>query len=115
MKKPLEKDVLRQCLDWLALMRVTAWRNNSGGARLAGHGGRGQFVRFGAPGSSDIIGVLPGSGRILCIECKRVGGKTTEAQEAFLQRVRDAGGLALVITSVEQLIEQVSPLLAARE
>jgi hypothetical protein len=41
------------------------------------------------------------------IECKANGGKPTALQEAAMQRIRDAGGLALVIdeTNVDQLKE----------
>lgn len=66
----------------------------------------------GVSGLSDIVACV--RGRMVVIEVKRPGKKPTDMQEAFLQRVRDAGGVALVITSVEQLVEQVSPLLAAR-
>ena len=112
MKKPLERDIQKACLQWLALAKVFAWRNNSA-AMVIGEGPSRRFLRAGIVGGSDVLGILPG-GKLMALEIKRPGGKTTEAQEAFLQRVRDAGGVALVITSVEELIQQVSPLLAAR-
>lgn len=53
----LERDIQRVILDYLQARRIFAFRTNTGGALLAGHGGRGQFVRFGYKGVSDIIGI----------------------------------------------------------
>lgn len=36
-------------------------------------------------------------GVFLAIEAKRPGGKATELQEATLERIRDAGGIAFVV------------------
>lgn len=99
-----EAPVLRAVLDYLAIRRIFAWRNNSGGTFLPGAGGRRQFVRFGAKGSSDVFAILPG-GRFLAIECKRPGGKLTLAQEEWLESVRRSGGLAWVIDDVQRLRE----------
>jgi hypothetical protein len=46
-------------------------------------------------------------GAFAAIECKAGGNKPTALQEAAMQRIRDAGGLALVIdeTNVDQLKE----------
>jgi hypothetical protein len=57
---------------------------------------------MGRKGVSDILGVLPG-GRALAVEVKRPGGKPTPSQADFLREVSQAGGLALVITSVEEI------------
>ena len=93
-----ESVVLSQCLTYLRLHRVFAWRNNTG-ACLAGK----QLVHFGLVGSSDIIGVA-GDGRFLAIECKREGGGTLSAmQERFLHEVSRRGGVALVVHSVNEL------------
>lgn len=94
-----EAVVLRACLDLLLLRRWFFWRNNSG--LLRNH--TGQPVRFGYAGSSDIIGIVPRSGRLLAVECKRPGGKTTEAQTGFLAAVQRAGGVAVVISDVADL------------
>jgi hypothetical protein len=46
-------------------------------------------------------------GAFAAIECKAGKNKPTALQEAAMQRIRDAGGLALVIdeTNVDQLKE----------
>lgn len=101
---PTEAEIQAQCLAYLALGGFVHWRSNTGAARLPGKGGRTRLVRFGTPGVSDILGVLPG-GRFLAIEVKRPGGKLSAEQAAFLSRVRMAGGLALVVTSLGELRE----------
>lgn len=93
-----EGQVLRACLEHLALCRIRAWRNNTGALPDA----TGRPVRFGLAGSSDILGVLPG-GRFLAIECKAPGGRTTALQDQFLASVSQAGGLALVVRSMDDL------------
>jgi len=102
---PLEKDILKACLDLLALRRIPAWRSNSGRLRVE-RGGKTHLYAFsGAKGLSDILGLLPPSGRFLAVETKRPGNKPTADQEHFLGMVRDAGGLALVVTGVAELEE----------
>lgn len=54
-----------------------------------------RFVRFGWPGCSDIIGQLR-DGRFLAVEVKAPGGRLSEAQSLFIDRVRAAGGVAFV-------------------
>jgi hypothetical protein len=110
---PLEKEVLSQCLDYLALCPwVFAWRNNTGAFPLDDGASR-RYFRAGLKGSSDILGLLPAcpgrpeipAGRFLAVETKRPGEKPTLAQEAFLAAVRARGGLALVVHSADELRE----------
>lgn len=96
-----ESVVVAQCLTYLRLQRIFAWRNNTG-ACLAGK----QLVRFGLKGSSDIIGVT-NDGRFLAIECKTDKGTTSEWQDRFLHEVERRGGVALVVHSVEELMEKL--------
>ncbi|MCK4625047.1 MAG: VRR-NUC domain-containing protein [Phycisphaerae bacterium] len=94
----LERDLVRDALVMLADMDVYCWRNNSG---AAGTGGK--FVRFGLKGSADILGVLDPSGRFLAIECKAKGKTTTPHQDAFLVRIRQAGGIAGAVWSLADI------------
>lgn len=104
MKAPLERDILAACLQLLSMRGVFAWRNNSG-AVTAAHKGKRRFVRFGgAPGASDILGVLP-DGRFLAVECKRPGNRPTAEQQSFLDAVSRLGGAAVWVTSVAELQE----------
>ena len=99
-----ESAVLQQCLAYLHVRGIFAWRNNIGAAKTED----GRFVRFGIPGASDIIGVLPG-GRFLAVECKRsTGGRVSDQQKAFLEKIKNAGGLAVIATSLEDLMEAIA-------
>jgi hypothetical protein len=107
MKAATETALVRACLDLLALRRIPSWRANSGALVVpATATAKGRFVRFaGAKGLSDIIGLVPPSGRLLAVEVKRPGGRLTADQRGFLDAVAAAGGLALVITDARDLAE----------
>jgi hypothetical protein len=108
---PRESEILRQVLDYLALRQIPAWRSNSGGMTID-TGLTRRHVRFnGAPGCSDVLGLLPPSGRLLAVECKRPGKKPTAAQQRFLDMVTANGGLALVISDVRSLDAALKGLL----
>ena len=97
-----ESEVLRQCMAYLYARRIFCWRNNTGAAKTED----GRFVRFGLPGASDIIGILPG-GKLIAVECKRTSGKVSPQQQAFLDRVEREGGVAVIATSVEDIIRRL--------
>lgn len=115
-----ETDIVRAILDYLALCPgVVAWRVNTGMAMLHGRGGKLQPVRFGVKGMADIIGwvevcrlcqfspprencyrafsVLPS---FVALEVKTETGVVRPAQAAFLEQVRQAGGIGAVVRSV---------------
>jgi hypothetical protein len=62
-----------------------------------------RFVRFGFAGCADILGLLPPRGRFLAVEVKSAAGRIRAAQRAFLANVAEAGGLALVVRSLDEL------------
>lgn len=105
MKAPTESDIVKACLQYLQQVRgYLAWRQNSG-AFAGEYKGRKRFVRFHtAKGCSDILFVLPPLGTLCAVEVKRSGQKPTADQEAFLAAVRRAGGRAVCVTSVTELI-----------
>ncbi len=82
------------------------WRNNTGALKDA----RGQLVRYGlCPGSSDLIGyrtvvVTPDMvGQRIALFCAvevKDRGRPTEQQQAFIDLIQHAGGLAGVARSV---------------
>ena len=102
-----EQEIVREILRYLATVPgVTAWRMNTGAMRAA-HKGKMRLVRFGRPGTSDIIGwietavasdVSIGTRNIprwFAVEVKRPGQKLTAAQTAFLDALEAAGGVAI--------------------
>jgi VRR-NUC domain len=77
---------------------LVLWRNSVG---VTEHDGR--RVTYGlALGSSDLIGILGSCGRFLAFEVKAPTGRLTEHQVRFLERVRQLGGFACVVRSVEE-------------
>lgn len=98
------KDIADQIMALFRLRQVPAWR-------IHGHLGQ-------TPGISDIIGVWPKTGRpsgsrrrpgsirgqFLAVEVKAGEDKLSEPQEAFLEAVRQAGGLAVVARSLEDVL-----------
>src|SRR5262245_65101357 len=101
MREETEADILRTCLAWLQLHGVFCWRQNQG-AITGMHNGKRRFLRFTSQtGISDILGMLPPSGRLLAVECKRPGRQPTPEQAAFLDVVRQCGGVALCVRSLD--------------
>lgn len=85
---PTEADITAAVLDYLAI--VGTWS-------LKVHGHLGQ--RAGVP---DVLACL--RGRFVAIEIKRPGGKLSAEQRRELVAVTAAGGIALVVTDVDQVI-----------
>lgn len=101
---PLEADSLREVMQALKTHNLVAWceRQNTGAAKVGG-----RFIKFGWKGCSDILGQLK-DGRLLAVECKRLkGGKLTDEQIFFLERVRQHGGVSFVATSLHDVLENL--------
>jgi penicillin-binding protein-related factor A (putative recombinase) len=58
---------------------------------------------MGTPGISDIIGCY--KGRMIAIELKAPNGVLSEAQQAFINRINEAGGLAFCARTLDEVIE----------
>ncbi len=108
MKAPSEAAVLRECLNFLALHKIMAWRSSNHAVKRVDRKGRTFHAFHGLRGVSDIIAVLgphadhPG-GRMLCLEVKGPKGKLSPEQAIFLDVIRSFGGLALVVRSSKEL------------
>lgn len=103
MRAPREQDLVNACLAFLQLRGIPAWRQNQG-AVAGTYSGRRRFVRFcSAKGVSDVLGILPPAGRMLAVEVKQPGRKPTPDQAAFLEQVRRAGGLGVVVHDLAEL------------
>lgn len=89
----------------LATGKVLLWRNNTG--KLQDRTGR--WITYGlGVGSADIIGILKGSGRFCAWEVKLEGRKMTPEQVAWHAVVNKAGGLAVVVRSVEEALDSLA-------
>lgn len=65
-----------------------------------------KFSRAGVP---DLIACL--NGRFIAIEVKRTDGKLSELQKIHIQQIEDAGGIAIVARSVEEVQECLNSIL----
>ena len=62
-------------------------------------------VRYGlAKGSSDLIGILKPSGRLVSLEVKTESGRVSPEQELWLAMIRRFGGFAAVVRSVDDAL-----------
>jgi hypothetical protein len=100
-----EGDTVRAILQYLGAHHIMAWRVNVGAVTAKAHGfnASDRFIRFGQKGMSDILGLIPPTGRLLAIEVKLLGRAPTVYQQAFLDQVRKHGGIAFVAYSVEHV------------
>lgn len=106
MSRTLETPILKACLDFLLYHKFFVWRQNQGGIALP----NGSWRRFtGKKGVSDILGCLP-DGRFLAVEVKRPEGKLSPDQMDFLHTIDDLGGVALWVSSTEELERDLTEL-----
>ncbi len=101
-----ESAILSACIKWLWANGCFIWRNNTGAAnhtytRKDGSTGY-SHIRYGYPGSADIIGVNKW-GRFIAIECKRAGKNLEPHQERFRDQVTEHGGVFVLARSVDDL------------
>lgn len=105
--QPREKEIQSVLLEYLALVGIKAWRQNSGAFKSES----GHFYRFSSiKGQSDIIGLLP-SGKFLAVEVKRPGKLPSPDQINFINMVRGSQGVAIVAHSLEELMFELKPYL----
>lgn len=121
-----EAEVQSRIMMEAALYGIVLTRNNVGAGQFVDdETGNKSFVRFGLFNasreqqaklkSSDLIGIIPTSGRFIAIEVKREGWKYTGtprevAQKAFIDFVISKGGVAGFAASVDDFRKLVSPL-----
>jgi hypothetical protein len=105
-----EQPILKRILLACSRGRSRLWRNNVGQLQDA----RGQWVRYGVanPGGSDLIGwnsveITPDMvgcrvAIFTAFEVKSAKGRVRPEQQAFIDNVKAAGGIAGVVRSVEE-------------
>jgi hypothetical protein len=93
------------------LVAVTAvpgpmfWRNNTGQATAQG----GRVIRFGLPGSPDILGVH--RGQAVGIEVKTSTGRQSQQQLRFQVAFEAAGGTYIIVRSVPDALDALENLI----
>lgn len=101
-KSQPENEVKNACLRWLKDRGIFAWRNNTGMAWIGNHP-----IRFGLPGSGDILGLLP-DGKFLSIECKSKTGKQSDVQKRFQENIEQNNGVYVLAYSVKDVEEALN-------
>lgn len=98
-----EKDIESLILDYLKVLPQSRfWKNNTTGIFDPSTGKmRTLNGKHHARGVADILGVI--NGRFIAIEVKRPKGKVSDHQELFLQSIVDAGGIAFVAYSLDDV------------
>jgi len=106
MKRGTETDLVRACLEALQVCGIVAWRNNTQGVYDPS---RQVFRSFtGRKGVADILGVIPPAGTLLAVETKSKTGRLRPEQRQFLEEVATAGGVALMVRSVGELLDELA-------
>ena len=101
-----EKDIQDTILEWLAIVKIFHYRQNTGAfskeyIRKRDGVKKRSFIRFGHPGASDIVCVV--KGLYIAIEVKDHKGKQSEDQIAFQRSVEAAGGHYLLVRSLDEV------------
>ena len=98
-----ETDILNQILHYLVSRTdLYCWRNQTGGAYASNR----RFLRFGCPGSADILGIQR-SGKFIAIEVKAALGRQSPGQKAWQRRIETLGGIYILARSVDDVIKQL--------
>lgn len=102
---PKEKQIQDSILEWLTMVKIFHYRQNTGAfareyTRKDGSQGRG-FVKFGTKGASDIVCVV--KGHYIAIEVKDHKGKQSEDQKEFQRAVEEAGGTYVLVRSLDEV------------
>lgn len=100
----LHQQVVKRVLMTLSLPHCRVWANATGVAKsMTGE----RVIRYGLPGSSDILGIYKGV--FLGVEIKTGNAKQNEQQEKF-QRMVDSLGAIYVIcrdTDIQTLLQRI--------
>lgn len=97
-----ETEFIKQVRDYLALRGCVTTRVNAG-LTVTGscEDGNRRVIRGAKAGTADIIGCY--NGRYFAIEAKVGKNKPSAAQAAFLETVRQAGGIAFAAWSLDDV------------
>ena len=96
-------------LKWGAHPRLRLSRQNVGKAEI-----RGYWVKFGVPGTGDIVGIAAPTGRMVHLECKSKTGKARDAQLAMQRTIRAMGGVYEFCRSLAEADAVLIPLVGPR-
>jgi hypothetical protein len=99
--KEREQDIVNSIVYYIQLLGGVATRINSGMKIVEGANGRTHAFKGAPAGTADIIACM--GGKYWAIECKRPGERQSDKQQAFLDSVIEADGIAMVAYSVDDV------------
>lgn len=100
--------LLNACMDYLALMKIPAWRINQKPHMRTNPDGSKRFTTPGAdPGAPDILAVFPPKGLAVGLEIKTGTGRLSDVQRRSMDLWVEAGGVYVVIRSISELVTLV--------
>jgi len=94
-----EKEIQKQILDYLKILHIFHWKNNTAGIYKQATG---SYIPSQSVGSPDIIIVI--KGRIIGCEVKAKGGKQSPSQKEFQSNLEAAGGKYFLAFCLEDVI-----------
>lgn len=97
MESPPEKDILKECRDWLKKQDFF-WVRLEGSGKLMNAGGSQFMARSSMSGMPDLLILKDGS--TFFIELKRPGGHITDEQTELLAKARESGAIVAVASSL---------------
>lgn len=95
-----EADLQSQCIQLAEFYGMVVTRVNSGMQILRDEGGKERAFRGGSKGTSDLIGCM--AGRFVACELKVGRNVPTFEQQAYLERIAAAGGVAVCCWTADE-------------
>lgn len=101
MLKETEQGIQKSIIDYLKYKKFIVFKHRNVGIYIQKTG---KYIplSFGEKGISDIIACSP-QGTFVAIEVKKAGGKPSENQIEFLERVRASGGIGILAYSLDEV------------
>ena len=94
------QNLLKKVLLKLSEYGYFAWQNSTGAVKS-----NNRFLRYGLPGSADILGIQPNTGRFIALEVKTGVGVQSKQQKLFQQAIEKRNGIYKVIRKIEEVDE----------
>jgi len=92
-----ENAIKKGIMATLSILGIKVWNTQSGMVKV-----KGAYMHLAEKNTSDIIGYLPYTGRILAIEAKKPDGLPTQGQIEFLAGVNKAHGVGLLVDDIDR-------------
>ncbi|MDP4225047.1 MAG: hypothetical protein Q8910_01560 [Bacteroidota bacterium] len=102
-KKPLEREIQKSCIDFLNMLGIFNFKINNGGVYIKS---KDRYMVAQTKGIADLI-VFPGNGRTICIEFKTEIGRQSADQAEFQRNCEKNEIDYWIIRSVDVLRDKI--------